>query len=969
MCQLFQNTINIMRSIYIIICVALGGLFVSCSEDELIDSISSEQRELIGTAVNFNASISDAYSTRTSYDINGKFNDDDIMTIYRQYYGTTDFDGQNEVFRVYHYKQKYATGNSNISLGRDWIVAGDKTGFLRRLKGDYSPSGNNERTLTISPQTDADSLTWENGKTLRFRAWSRSNLAGALTNTKKEYYYPDFEVSDWVNVSGPTNEIPLTLKHIGSRILFMYKNSGTRLMKIEITTDPADYARKDNAASNTDDAGDKFPKVVKVNGEDVEYTAEQAAQAVADVYNRMCMPAGVDIESGTLKGMTREAYNATTDFSHIEEWDFTPEGKAKLVPFNTKSPDYIKTYVQRPVFTSTLDSRCYMITIPYDMSYTDSHGEILTLPSWTRFRVWLYDVNGGDEAQQGERESEYHIFALDDIREGSEALYKDGLQMKPGFSYEFKVGYRYETLKITPGENPSWIDQDAEIVSTADADVQPEPTTDKYEWWKRAIADAIPRGQENYQPEFHITSEEQFIEFAKLVNGTAGEYGKNHNIYRLVKEYKTITNKDGTISKEPQEYGWSRVNDQQNPEWEEKEVLEAEGYVFYENYHPADGDNKAYSDEDYLQGAYPFYDNNLGRHFTVYLDVDLDFEDIKLSPVGTDINRFQGYFDGAPVRTIKLDTEGNYVYSDSDTDPRLVYDEVVTTTVHTIRNLNVEGGYLFGYVKDAAIRNLMIESYHTIGLLNTANPSMDGNREIGWGCYILGVSIMANNKAAVGQEHNAIAHSLSGRSFVVGCIHEGDAAGALVGSADNLTMFGCMRTASNISGGALMGHYPNPSNKYLKALVSLSNQRSNKNFRQKPNWGRFMCNFYNKDIREDSKDATAIGGEADDYSLLEYIRGRKSRILRAQNDNLLGKEVNLASLSDQQQEEFYGLAPWKAMNYAIYKYNTDPNYYGKDHPCKVHYEVETVGYDHTYPKLKSGAPENYGQWNVLAQNN
>lgn len=952
-----------------IICAALLTFIASCTNDDIEGALTAEKRELIGTAVNFDASVADAFNTRTSYSVDGRFNEDDIMTIYRQYFGTTDFDSLNEVFRVYRYRTKYATGNSGISLGKDWIVAGERSGFLSRKKGDYSPAGVGSRTLTTAQQTDADSLTWENGKTLRFRAWSRSNLAGALSNGSKNLYYPDFEASDWVNVSGPTNVIPLTLKHIGSRIFFMYKNSGTRLQRVEISTDPADYAREDNAASNTQDAADKFPKTVTVNGVDMELTPQQAADAVAAVYKRMCMPAGIDLENGTLNSMTKAAYDITTDFRHIEEWEYTPEGRAKLVAYRTRTPQQIADEVQRPVFTTPLDSRCYLITIPYDMSNADTHGDILTLPSWTRFRVWLYDVNGGDEAQKGSEESNYHIFALDDIRNGDEPLYKNGLQLRPGYSYEFKVGYRYKQLTITAGENPSWVDQDAVIMSEAESDVVTRPSANKYEWWKNAIADAIPRGQENYQPEFHITSEEQFLEFISLVNGTAGAYGANpdHKIYRLVKEYTTITNKDGTISKEPKEYGWSRINNQQNPEWVDRVTLEDEGYVFYEHYHPADGDNKAYSEEDYLQGAYPFYDSNLGRHFTVYLDADLDFKDMKMDAVGTSTNLFKGYFDAAPAKTVHLNDDGTFAFTDDANDPRILYDSVTVTNVHTIRNLNVNGGYLFGYVQDAAIRNLMIESYHTIGLLNTATPSMDGSKEVGWGCYILGISVKANN--TITTEHNAIAHSLTGRSIVVGCIHEGDAAGALVGSAANMTMFGCMRTASNIGEGALMGRYPAGSSDYLKAQVSLSVQRSSKNFSTKPSWGRFMCNFYNKDIREDSREATAVGGYIDDYSLLEYIRGRKSRILRAQNDNLLSKEVPLASLNPQQQEEYYGIAPWKAMNYAIYKYNTDPNYYGKDHPCKVHYEVGTVGYDHTYPQLTSGAPEDYGSWNVLNQNN
>lgn len=107
-----------------------------------------------------------------------------------------------------------------------------------------------------------------------------------------------------------------------------------------------------------------------------------------------------------------------------------------------------------------------------------------------------------------------------------------------------------------------------------------------------------------------------------------------------------------------------------------------------------------------------------------------------------------------------------------------------------------------------------------------------------------------------------------------------------------------------------------------------------------------------------SKNANAVGEITDNYCQLEYIRGRASRILRALNDNLLSGEASFDKLTtDQQREEYYGLAPWRAMNYAIYRWNTDSNLPGKSHPCKVHFEVESSGYTHSYPQMKSLSPE------------
>lgn len=938
----------------------------ACSEDEWSERmLTPEQQTMIGSAVSFEMSMADPFDTRTTYNRNGSFNQGDLMMIYRQYEENGKFDWQNEIFRAYDYTYQTAPG-TDIWIKRDWSVCSETEGNkIARQKGDYKPSSD-KRSLSLSPQTEADSLTWENGKTVRFRAWSRSNLVNAITNKSKDYYYPDFCISDWVTVSGPTEAIPLNLKHLGCRITVFYKDTegaGNRLKKVEVATDAADYAREDNADCLDNDAADKTIKDAAGN----VLSAEQAAANVKEAFEKMSMPAGVDIETGLLRAMTQTAYKNTTDFRTIEEWEYTEEGRKNYVSFGDLSSAGVKTTVQHPVFAYN-DARYCIVTIPYNIS-SDHGGEPITLPPYTRFKIWLHDVNGASEY-----ESNYHIFSLSDVKKEGVALYPNGLELMPGYSYEFKVGYRYDHMTITPGDSFSWEQQDAENeTGQSTEDVAPVYTANSYSWWKNAIKKAVNDAQnnENFNPEFHISSVEEFLEFIKLVNGDAARPGvSNGKIYHLVKEYETITNPNGTVTKKPKVYGWSTVDDEKKPQWVEKSTLEAQGYVFYEHYHPSDANKEAYSEEDYLQTPFSFYDEQLSRHFTVYLDCDLDFKDKKISSIGrqsvtlvsgaTPLKAyFMGYFDGYS----KLASES-------------------AASVHTLKNLNVEGNYLFDQVSDAAIRNLKIETTHTIGLLNTAVPTMNSDLVVGWGCYIAGISIKANNKPVVvsateTRNVNAIARSLTGPSVVVGCIHEGDATGPLVGAASDLRMYGCMRTASNISGAALLGQYlttaPGYKPNFFAPQISFSNQKSTKNFSKKAAWGNFMCNYYNRDEHEDSKTAVAVGSTADDYSVLEYIRGRKSRILRAVYDNLLSREVPLTGLTDQQIEEYYGLAPWKAMNYAIYRYNNDDRY--QDHPCKIHFEVSEIGYDHLYPQMKSGAPSDkwsstvLSEWDILKLNN
>ena len=104
------------------------------------------------------------------------------MTIYRQYSPDAgiSFDSKTEAYRVYYLFSKYVTGTS-VALDIDW-------------KPQVGAKGSNAPGTTFV-QTAADSLTWENGKTVRFRAWGRSNLAGCMASKKdtaKAHYYPDY---------------------------------------------------------------------------------------------------------------------------------------------------------------------------------------------------------------------------------------------------------------------------------------------------------------------------------------------------------------------------------------------------------------------------------------------------------------------------------------------------------------------------------------------------------------------------------------------------------------------------------------------------------------------------------------------------------------------------------------------------------------------------------------------------------
>ena len=880
---------KIRQILYFFAAVAL----TACTAEDDDIRLSYDQQQLIGRAVRFDASMAQPFVTRTTYHHDGSFNEGDQMRIFRQYAvensNGTLFDASTEAFRTYYLKMNYAAGTS-VSLDSDWNP------MVGKLKSDDPKS-------TPTPQTAADSLTWENGKTVRFRAWGRSNLAGVLNAGTRGSYYPDYTVSDWVTVSGPTKSIPLTMRHITCRIGLTCK-AGNEFGSATICTDWHDYKREDNADTRANDGAE-------TNKTDEEAQAE--LQQVMAVYNRMCMPSGVDDETFLLNTMTSELYKgADTDFKNLEKYG-TANG---IVKISEKDSATIRQQVQHPVFNGN-DGRLYMMSIPFDMS-SDAAGQELVLPACTRFRVWLYDVNNGDRNTEGStgNESNYHIFALSDIKDkDGNAIFENGLVLKAGYSYLFNVGYQYNHLTITPADSFSWDEQEVTTPDGHDEAVAQDVLD--FSWWTSAYVTAAKAALNDgkpFLPEFSISNQTQFITFIKLVNGTAATRMSGLKRGDVRKDEQGNNIKD---ENDFETYWWileNETDENGNPKQITMEEAEALGYVFYPHFYPTVSTQDAHVIEDYVTGPMDFYDTDFGNRYAVNLTADLDLYDWLLPSIGE--------ASGKPFR-------GNFLGHG-----------------HKLSNLHMAKGYLFDQVMDGAITNLMIESTHPTSLLNTAVSS----GTTGWGCYIAGVSLQCNSTG------HAIANSLDGTSYVVGCIHVGNAGGALVGSATNLTMLGCMHAAAGI---------PSGSGALLEAYGS--GAKSNFFAPQNPKsltWGAFMCNYYDT---EKSPGTNAVGSTSDAYAPQQYIRGSKSHILKAKNDYLIGADTDYSQLTAGMKQEMYGLAPWKAMNYAIAKYNTST--VGTKYPCEMKYKASDTGYSHLYPTLVDGAPSLDSSANPLIQNN
>ena len=832
---------NIKHIKYLFAAIAL----TACTADDADWQLSAEQQQLIGQGVNFSATMADQFVTRTTYNPDGSFNEGDQMRIFRQYAnpdGTT-FDEAKEIFRTYYYKMNYATG-TNFSINSDWMPGYQELG---KLKYDVDAG--------FSTQTSGDSLTWENGKTVRFRAWGQSNLSGCLDSGTCDSYYPDYTVSDWVTVSGPTQDIPLAMRHIACRIALVPKN-GNEFSRVELCTQLADYKRTDNADKTVND---------NIETSKTDEQAEKELNEVMAAYNKMCMPAGVNDKTFQLTAMTQALYNdENTNFKQLEQYT---DG---IVTMGSMGAGDIATQVQHPVFKNNNGNQ-YFVAIPYDMSNSkETGGSELVLPACTRFRVYLR--NDGD----------YHIFALSDIlKSGStEQAFPQGITLKAGYSYSFSVGYQYDHLTITPADNFSWVQQDLGAAKASD-DTKGEVQLD-FTWWVNAFQKAITNSktENSFNPVFTITTPEQFITFIHLCNGTATSH--------LPKATRGELRKDGdnTIKIDDIDSYWWTIEGDVDANGEPVKYtrleMQEKGYLFYPLFHKSVGTNPAYAEEICVSGPYNFYDEVTGNRFVVNLGDDIDLADRLLPSIATDIKfPFRGQFRG---------------------------------NGKTLSNLYMQSGYLFDYVMDGCISNLKIESIHNTCLLHSGTYSSSTD---GWGCYIAGISMLCPSQT------NSIAETLNGASSVVGCIHVGNAGGALVGSASNLNMTGCMQAAAGITAktGALLG-----SGSVAKTT--------------------FMYNFYDVEL---SPDTYAVGTVQDAYDYDKYIRGSKSHILKAVHDYMIGDDVDMSLLSENMKKEMYGLAPWKAMNQGIEKYNSSKT--GSKYPCKMRYQTSSVGYTHLYPTL------------------
>lgn len=909
----------------ILLCVLTG-----CSNDLLEAPLTPEQQSLIGRAVNFEPYVELFNTTRVaqSYNHAGAFNANDMMYMYRQYQENGQWVYKTPPGTIYKFTE-LTNGETGIFEKTSWkVFEGKKFNFQDPTYNDGAPYS---KLLT-----KGDSITWESGVTVRFRAWVLSKLSNDLLDKtaaggyERTVNYPDYMVCDWVTVSGPTNSIPMAMRHLGCRLGFSPRENN-QFAKIEITFDPADYMREDNADTNEHDKQDKFPAT---SDDPSVLTAAQAAANVEAAYKSMCWPAGVNMDDLSLMACA-------------------PGVDQGNILHGTLTPDEIATQTRRPEFKSSVDSRLYMVTIPYDMSNGSNKEKPIILPSYTRFRIWLHDVNDGDGQHEtpsnpnsgapGYSESHYHIFSLADakIEKTNDQAFPNGITLQPGHSYQFTVGYNYKTLEVYAEDNFSWAEQDLADAQAADR-VVTAPVADKYAWWADAIADACEGTKKGnqYDPNFEIKDATELQEFINLVNGnfnTSGFYKGEELKKKVVIHYDPL-NKTKEISRDVFWYAGIGVNGDGTPDtlWVSKEDLQADGYILYNKYTPSIADRSAIIEEDYLKGPYTFYDEQVRRRLSVTLTSDIDLNDWKLEPIGKDADHpFSGYFDGDGHLLSNV-----YMGFKPDTPPF------------------GDGSTLFGYVKDGTVANLCLESTHPLSVTN----KLENGR-------IVGCSVIAPSTQAT------LANTTSGFCSFVGCFHQGSSTAPLVNNADKFEMYGCMQAASGISEAALAN------------VASAYNPLSEDNFifclrenlpLDSVGWTSVSCNYYDTELSTGAKaysftndkvlPATGTDGKDIPFHRIQYIRGVPTHIMCAKNNYLADNKTEWMTLSPQRRKEIYGAAPWRAMNFGIFMYNStvvdDAN------RCKMHYENESnTGYSHRYPLLKKEEPLEEQYLNVLQQFN
>ncbi len=902
-------------------------MLTGCDDDlSWNSSLTPEQQSLIGTAIHFEPYVDAFNTTRVAqtYDHNGLFNAGDMMYMYRQYQENGEWVYKTPPGTIYKYTE-INNAETGLFEKTSWKVYDGKR--FNFTDDSYTNPLDNSHSYS-KLLTEGDSITWESGVTIRFRAWVLSRLSNDLSDrtaaggVQKTVNYPDYMVCDWVTVSGPTKTIPMAMRHLGCRLGFTPRDNN-QFAKIEITFDPADYMREDNADSIIYDESDKFPET---SDDPAVLTAAAAAANVEKAYKSMCWPGGVHMDD----------FSLTTCL--------TDEDQGNIL-HGTKTTEQIATTVRRPEFKSSVDSRLYMVTIPYDMSDGPDKDKPITLPSYTRFRVWLRDVNNGDGVHPdnnapGTSENRFHIFTLSDVKikkDGKDVqAFPNGITLQAGYSYNFTVGYNYKTLEVYAEDNFSWSEQDLADAESAD-EATPAPVADNYAWWADAITTACnsTKGGAQYEPKFEIKNATELQEFINLVNGNFNTSGI-YNDEPLSKEV-TIVYKQGSKTEEDHRvvrwYAGIGVNGDGTPDtlWVEKSDLEAAGYIFYNKYTRSIADRSTMIEEDYLRGPYTFFDEQVGRRLTVTLKADIDLKDWKLEPIGKDTSHpFSGYFDGDAHLL-------SNVY--------MGYEDGATPLG--------DGSMLFGYVLDGTVANLRLESTHPLSVTHTLQNGR-----------IVGCSIIAPSTQAT------LANATSGICYFVGCFHQGSSNAPLVNNAaDRFQMYGCMQAATDLSKAALAN------------VASAYNPQSEDNFIfclredmavDSVGWTDVACNYYDTELSPGAK-AFSFSNEIDlpqarPFHRLQYIRGVPTHIMCAKNDFLVDNKTKWKELSDQRKQEVYGVAPWKAMNWGIYMYNS----YVTDMPnrCKMHYENESsLGYSHRYPELKSDEPTKEQYLNVLEQFN
>lgn len=894
-----------MKKIYTILLSLLLLQLTACRED--IEA--PVDMSLIGSAVNFEPYVELFNTTRVSptYDHLGGFNAGDMMYMYRQYQENGEWVYKTPPGTIYKYTE-ITNGETGIFEKNSWKVYDGK-------RFNFQDTSYDNGAPYSKLLEKGDSITWESGVTVRFRAWVLSKLGNDLSDKtaaggqERTVNYPDYMVCDWVTVSGPTNSIPMAMRHLGCRLGFSPRENN-QFARIEITYDPADYRREDNADTNTNDEADK---IITENGTTI--TAQQAADKVKAVYESMCWPAGVNMDDLSL----------TTCAPGVDQGN---------ILHGTKTAAEIATDTRRPSFKSSVDSRLYMVTIPYDMSNGLNADQPITLPPYTRFRIWLHDVNNGDGQHEttdapGASENHYHIFQLSDVKIKKDGVdvqaFPNGITLRAGYSYLFTVGYNYKTLEVYAEDNFSWAEQDLGYTQATDrVETMPEATV-KYKWWTDSIAsacDGTKRGKQ-YEPQFVIKNATELQEFINLVNGnfnTSGIYN-GEPLNKAVTIHYDPLDKRKEIGRDVRWYAGIGQNGDGSPDtlWVDKADLEAEGYIFYDKYMPSIADRSVIIEEDYLRGPYSFYDEQVRRRLTVTLTDDIDLKDWKLEPIGKDANHpFSGYFDGGG---------------------------------HLLSNVYMQGTTLFGYVKDGTVANLLMESTHPLSVTDT----LENGR-------ILGCSIIAPSTQAT------LANKTIDYCYFVGCFHQGSSNAPLVNNADKFEMYGCMQAASGISGAALANvasaYDPTSEDNFIFCLREDMAIDS-------VGWTDVACCYYDTELSTAAKafsfTNTTLPG-TDPFHRIQYIRGVPTHIMCAKNDFLVDNKTEWMKLSAQRRKEIYGAAPWKAMNFGIFMYNStvvdEPN------RCKMHYEpATTVGYAHLYPELKNDEPTETQYLNVLQQFN